>query len=175
MIFKLFKEKSNEKHLNNILAKRHVDNSNAEIKSLGVIIHIDKYDDYESFRELASNLNIYSKNLKIIAYTTEEKADNNFWDECFSFNDFGWRGNIKNMSLQSFIETKFDALISYYEEDILELKLITGMSKAYFKIGLFQEDNRLNDLIIKTSLDDFGVFKNELMKYLSILKKIKNE
>ena len=175
MIFKLFKEKSNEKYLNNILAKRHVDYSNTEIKSLGVIIHIDKYDDYESFRELASYLNIHSKNLKVIAYTTDEKAVNNFWDECYSFKDFGWRGNIKNVSLQSFIETKFDALISYYEEDILELKLITGMSKAHFKIGLFQEDNRLNDLIIKTGLKEFSVFKNELFKYLTILKKIKNE
>jgi len=175
MIFKLFKEKSNIKYLNNILAKRHVDNANTEIKSLGVIIHIDKYDDYESFRELASYLNIHSKNLKVIAYTTDEKADNNFWDECYSFKDFGWRGNIKNIGLQSFIETKFDALISYYEEDILELKLITGMSKAYFKIGLFQEDNRLNDLIIKTSLKEFSVFKYELFKYLTILKKIKNE
>ena len=175
MIFKLFKEKSNEKYLNNILAKRHVDYSNVEIKSLGVIIHIDKYDDYESFRELASYLNIHSKNLKIIAFSTDDKNDNNFWDECFSFKDFGWRGNIKNISLQSFIETKFDALISYYEEDVLELKLITGASKAHFKIGLFQEDTRLNDLIIKTRLDDFVVFKNELLKYLTILKKIKNE
>jgi hypothetical protein len=175
MIFKLFKEKSNKKYLDNILAKRCIDNANSEIKSLGVIIHIDKYDDYESFRELASHLNIHNKNLKVIAYTTNEKTDNNSWDECFTIKDFGWHGKIKNISLKSFIETKFDALISYYEDDVLELKLITGMSKAHFKIGLFQEDNRLNDLIINTCLNEFIVFKNELFKYLTILKKIKNE
>ena len=57
----------------------------------------------------------------------------------------------------------------------LELKLLTGTSKAQFKIGILQSDARLNDLIIKTNLKEFDVFKAELHKYLNILNKIKNE
>ena len=175
MILKGFKEKSNKKYLNNILAQRHIDDTDKQIKSLGVIIHINNFDDFDVFRALASHLNIHTKNLKVIAYTTDEKANINSWDECYNFKDFGWKGTIKNIGLKSFLETKFDALISYYVDDVLELKLITGMSKASFKIGLFREDDRLNDLIIKTSLNEFNVFKNELLKYLTILNKIKNE
>ena len=63
------------------------------------------------------------------------------------------------MELEDFLNKKFDALISFYESDILELKLLTAMSKANFKIGLFQADQRLNDLIIKTGITEFEVFK----------------
>ena len=82
---------------------------------------------------------------------------------------------IKNIELQSFLNTKFDALISYYTKENLELKLLTARSKAKFKIGILRSDDRLNDLIIKTNLKEFDVFKAEVHKYLSILKKIKNE
>ncbi len=77
--------------------------------------------------------------------------------------------------MKTFLDTKFDALISYYLSDELELKMLTAMSQSAFKIGILQTDNRINDLIIKSNLSEFSVFKNELFKYLTILKKIKNE
>ena len=48
---------------------------------------------------------------------------------------------------------------------------MTALSKGKFKIGIFQSDERLNDLIIKTELTQFDLFKAEVFKYLSILKK----
>jgi len=94
------------------------------------------------------------------------------WDACYDPKDFGWNGAVKNVELNAFLDTKFDVLISYYEKEITELKLITAKSKAKFKIGVLQADERLNDLIIKTDLDEFGLFKEEVFKYLNILKKI---
>ena len=70
------------------------------------------------------------------------------------------------------MDVPFDILISYFEKDVLELKLMTAKSKAKFKIGILQTDERLNDLIIKTSLKQFELFKKEVFKYLSILNKI---
>jgi len=54
----------------------------------------------------------------------------------------------------------------------LDLKIATARSKAQFKIGILQTDTRLNDLIIKTNINEFDVFKNEVFKYLTILNKI---
>ena len=175
MILKVFKEKSNLRHLDKILSSRDVNVSDSKIKSLGVIMHINEIDDFDLFRKLAENLNIQPFNLKIIAYSSESKEKSNSWDVWFNEKDFGWNGTIHNVELQSFLDTDFDVLISYYEEEILELKLITAKSKAQFKIGIFQPDSRLNDLIIQTKLNDFSTFKKELFKYLTVLKKIKNE
>ena len=175
MILKAFKEKSNIKRLNKLVSIRNVDINDSKIESLGVIMHIDEIDDFELFRSLALDLNIRPKNLKVIAFSNGNKEDHNSWDMCFDPKDFGWGGTIKDIELQSFLDTKFDALISYYTKDQLELKLLTALSKSKFKIGILQTDERLNDLIIKSNISEFNVFKDELIKYLTILNKIKNE
>ncbi|WP_341214807.1 hypothetical protein [uncultured Wocania sp.] len=173
MILKGFKEKSNKKHLNKLLSQRKVSVADSKIESLGVILNIDEVDDFELFRILANNINVRPNRLKIIAYSANKKENLSTWDDCFNPKDFGWKGTIKNVELQSFLNTNFDALISYYINDVLELKLLTAKSKAQFKIGILQTDARLNDLIIKTSLKEFDVFKAEVHKYLTILNKIK--
>ena len=172
MFLKGFKEKSNKKYLNSILKSRSIAANEGKIKSLGVIFCIDEMDDFEVFRELATAIHVRPNKLKIIAYTENIKEAPNYWDTYFHAKDFGWNGKIKNIELQSFLDAKFDALISYYTKDILELKLLTASSKAKFKVGIFQTDERLNDFIIKTPLKAFKTFKKELIKYLTILNKI---
>jgi len=172
MILKGFKEKSNKKYLNKLLENRQVTLSNDKVVSLGVVLNIDEIDDFEIFRELAEYLKLRPNKLKIIAYSSIKKEHLLSWDECFSPKDFGWRGAIKNTELENFLNTKYDVLISYYEKEILELKLITAKSKAKFKIGILQSDERVNDLIIKTNLKQFDLFKKEVFKYLTILKKL---
>ncbi|WP_298238892.1 hypothetical protein [uncultured Algibacter sp.] len=172
MILKGFKEKSNKKYLNKILSKRHVYVDDSKIKSLGVILNIDEVDDFERFRNLATYIRVRPNRLKVIAFSPTKSEKPNFWEVCFNPKDIGWKGAIKNIELQSFLDTSYDALISYYTSDDLELKLLTGLSKAKFKVGILQTDPRLNDLIIKTNLNEFNVFKKELFKYLTILNKI---
>ena len=171
-ILKDFKQKSNKKYLNRVLSSREIHVNDKKIKSLGVIFCLDDTEDFEIFRRLAETINVRPNRLKIIAYTESVKDAPNFWDTYYHSEDFGWRGKIKNVELQTFLDTKFDALISYYEKDVLELKLLTAISKAEFKIGILQTDERLNDFIIKTKLKQFNIFKKELIKYLNILKKI---
>lgn len=175
MILKGFKQKSNKKHLNRLLSEREINIADSKVESLGVILNIDEIDDFELFRTLADYINVRPNKLKIIAFSANKKENLSSWDECYNPKDFGWNGTIKNIELQSFLNTKFDALISYYANDDLELKLLTVKSKAKFKIGILQTDARLNDLIIKTNLKEFDVFKAEVHKYLNILKKLKNE
>lgn len=175
MILKAFKEKSNKKYLNKLISNRYTNVNDQKINSLGVILNIDEIDDLELFRSLSDDLNVHPNKLKVIAFSADKKEQQHSWDLCFNPDDFGWKGHIKHVELQTFLKMKFDALISYYTSEQLELKLLTAMSEAQFKVGILQADMRLNDLIIKTPLKDFNVFKKELFKYLNILKKIKNE
>uniref|UniRef100_UPI00398B7722 DUF6913 domain-containing protein n=1 Tax=Algibacter sp. AS12 TaxID=3135773 RepID=UPI00398B7722 len=173
MILKGFKENSIKKYLNKLLANREVIVNNSEVVSLGIIINVDEFDDFEVFRELADYIKIRPNRMKVIAFSSGKKESLLSWDDCYNPKDFGWKGTIKNAELQTFLNKEFDVLISYYEKEILELKLITAESKAKFKIGILQTDERLNDLIIKTNLKQFDLFKEEVFKYLTILKKIK--
>ncbi|WP_147677978.1 DUF6913 domain-containing protein [Algibacter pacificus] len=175
MILKGFKEKSNKKHLNKLLAERELKANNGNVERLGIVFYADGIIDLEWFKILANTLKVKPNELKIITFSRLEKELLNPENDCYNPKDFGWNGRIKNLDLQAFLDVEFDVLISYYDTDILELKLITAKSKAKFKIGILQNDERLNDLIIKTNLKAFDLFKTETFKYLKILNKIKNE
>ncbi|MBU2951650.1 hypothetical protein KO493_13165 [Tamlana agarivorans] len=173
MILKVFKEKSIKKRINKLLSERKVASENHVAKTFGVLVNIDEFDNVALFDKLAKEAGVQPNNFRIIAFTEQKKDDLNVFDNCCSAEDFNRNGQVKDAELKGFLDTDFDVLISYYMEDILELKLLTVLSKAKFKIGILQSDERLNDLIIKTKLKEFSVFKTELFKYLRILNKIK--
>lgn len=172
MILKGFKANSIKKCLNKTLSNRKVYVDNTKAKSLGILFNIDEVDDFEAFRKLGDYIRIRPNRVKIIAFSPTQTEKPNFWEVCFNPKDIGWKGVIKNIELQTFLDTEFDVLVSYYSSEELGLKFLTGISKANLKVGILQSDSRLNDLIIKTKVDEFQIFKKELFKYLSILNKI---
>ena len=83
------------------------------------------------------------------------------------------KGKIENGYALEFLSREYDLLINYYTEEKLLLQLMTLKAKSRIKVGFGGVDEKLNDLIIKTSLGDFKTFKAELKKYLVILNEIK--
>jgi len=173
MILKGFKKKSNKKYLNKLLSDRQVNVTNSIVESLGVILNVDEFEDFETFKKLAASMQIRENNVKFVAFSESKNNDLNSWDDCFGVKDFGWGGSVNNAELKSFLNKNFDLLISYYKNDVLELKLMSALSKSKFKIGVLETDERINDLIIQTDINEFEVFKKEILRYLTILKKIK--
>ena len=172
MILKAFKEKSNQKYINKLLSARKAAVDSRKICSIGVIFNSNEFKDFEAFRGYLKTLGIKSNKIKIIAFVEDDKDQGYHWETYFSPKDFGWNGKINNVELQTFIETEFDALISFYRDDLMELNSVTAQSNANFKIGLSNKDQRLYDLIINVKPSDFSLFKNELVKYLTVLNKI---
>ena len=172
MILKALKEKSIKKKINFSLQNRRLSNSNTKLETLGVIINADEINNLETLRPIYEALGVRENKLKIITFIEPKKQQNLSWNACYSSKNFSWNGTLNNPEIQSFLNTEFDVLISYYSQDILELKYATATSKAKFKVGVFQKDKRINDLIIKTELKAIDIFVNELKKYLNILNKI---
>lgn len=173
MFFRAFKENSNKKYLNKMLSNREVNIDNSKVESLGVVLNLAESKDFNAFKSLAEKLKIHPNKLTVVGFSREKVGELNAWDLCFGPDDFGWNGAIKSIELQSFLDKKFDVLVSYYTTEDLELKLITALSKAKLRVGILQKDERLNDIIIKTDINEFDVFKNEVFKYITILNKIK--
>src|SRR5690606_808816 len=169
MIFKAFKEKSNQKYINKLLNSRTSAVQPKKIQSVGVILNLNEFADLDAFRGFFKELEILPPKTKIITFVEDNKITGKLWDTYFSPKDFGWNGAIKNIEIQSFVDTEFDALISFYRDAVLELNLITALSKANFKIGISNADPRLYDLMLDVSTADFKVFKTELKKYLTVL------
>ena len=172
MILKGFKEKSNKNYINSQLKKRVISNSKKKISRVGVIVNAEEDIKTDWFKTLAEGLNIKPEALEVIAFKSQIKENEEVFNPTYTLKHLGWKGVVKNTELKQFLNTTFDALISYYKQDETALKVLTAKSKANFKIGILETDERLNDFIIKTEITQFEAFKTELIKYLKILNKI---
>ena len=172
MILKAFKEKSNQKYVNKILAKRQTAVNSNKVKTVAVLLNANEFHEFEVFRVYFKELGLNSPKHNIIAFTLDDKLEHNKWNTHYSPKDFGWKGKIKNIDLQSFIDEPYDILICYYKNELLQLNQITAASKANLKVGISRKDERLYDLIIDVSLKEINIFKQELKKYLNILNKL---
>ncbi|WP_418638986.1 DUF6913 domain-containing protein [Winogradskyella sp.] len=172
MILKAFKEKSNRKYVNKLLTERKPTVNNNKIKTIAVLLNASEFHEFEVFRVYFKELGLTSPKHKIVAFTMDDKLEYNQWNAHFSPKDFGWKGKIKNIDLEDFINEPFDMLLCFYKNPVLQLNLITAASKANLKVGISNEDERLYDLIIDVELKDINIFKQELKKYLNIFKKI---
>lgn len=173
MFLRGFKEKSNQKFINKLLSQSSSVQSLSELRTVGVLLNYEEFDDFEAFRKLFIELGLTSPKCRVAAFIKNEKQITNTWNTYFIPNNIGWKGKILSVDLESFIKEDFDVLIGYYVTKHVDINLISALSNAKFKIGLKGTDQRLFDLIINVDANEFNVFKNELKKYLKILKFIK--
>ncbi|MBT8393625.1 MAG: hypothetical protein HKO81_03865 [Flavobacteriaceae bacterium] len=172
MFLKGFKEKSNQKFINKLIDSRKAGLSSKKIESVGILVNLSEFDDFETLRIFYESLKINPNKIKIVGFTEDKDLVESSIELLYSEKQIGWKGKIKNNELISFINTNFDVLVSFYKKDNLELNLVTALSKANFKVGLSNYDERLHDLILDVYTNNFEVFKNEFIKYLTILKKL---
>ncbi len=172
MILKAFKEKSIQKYVNKLLATRKAAVNSNKIKTIAVLLNTSEFHEFEVFKVYFKELGLNSPKHKIIAFTLDDKLEHNKWNTHYSPKDFGWKGKIKNIDLEAFINEPYDVLICYYKKEVLQLDLITAASNANLKVGISRNDERLYDLIIDVALKDINIFKEELKKYLNILNKL---
>lgn len=172
MIFKAFKERSNQKHINRLLNSRNVKFSNTKISSIGVVLNLKEFGDLDAIRTFAKELDILPPKTKIITFVEDNKITDKLWDTYFSPKDFRWNGTIKNTELQNFVDTQFDVLLSFYNQHSIELNLVTASSNANFKVGISNENLKLYDFVINVKSSQFELFKIELKKYLTVLNKL---
>lgn len=172
MFLKRFKKKSIQKYTNNILNHRNTDVKDGKIESVGIILNLEEYNEHENLLLFFKNNGIRENKIKFITFIDDDRNKPNTWDSYFSPSDFGWKGKLNSVELQDFVDTKFDALISYYKKDNLELNTVSALSEANFKIGISDKDVRLNDFIINIKPNQIDIFKKEFLKYLKTLNKI---
>ncbi|HET8886965.1 MAG TPA: hypothetical protein VFM70_11510 [Salinimicrobium sp.] len=143
------------------------------IKSVGVIVNMDVFSQAEAFLKLQKELDV--ENLKIVAFSDSKKPNQEAQFLQVSPKNIGIGGSIKSAEIKNFLEQEFDLLLGYNNKGNLSFNLLIATSKANFKVGIDVENEQFYDLIIKTDIQDVEGFSKELIKYLRILKMLKNE
>jgi hypothetical protein len=146
--------------------------SNHTIKSVGILFDDSQIKDKKSFvNELVKN-KISLNNITVLCYKSTIKKNEVFDVPVFCDKDLAFNGEFSNEKVNEFIATPFDLLINYYDVEKAALLKVSLLSKAQFKVGFASIDNRMNQFIIDTKVENDKTFIEELFKYLKILNKI---
>ena len=113
------------------------------------------------------------ENVKMLNFLDYDKK-NHHLTSYFTEKDIDWNGAIQKADFRDFLNEPFDLLIGYFDTKNIFMETAVLKSKASFKVGFSEVNQRLYDMEIAEIPSKIHNFLNELKKYLVILKKMKN-
>src|SRR5690606_4986364 len=142
--------------------------------SLGIIIDSKHEEELTVLLKLKKLLKIADKNVKVLYYKLNKTKPSDLDCCTFSLQDFDSKGGLIIKELEEITSQGVDLLITFAAENNTTAHLITAYFKAGLKVGRFQQNLALYDLILQTE-EDAELFVEELLKYLKHLTKAQNE
>jgi hypothetical protein len=171
-MFKKIKQRSLEKQIEKLLEKRDNSQLNVPLKTIGFLVHEGHFKQGDLFYEFYKELTIQPKDIKVFSFLESKKKLPSLKQNQVYNKDFTWNGILQNQNAKEFLNTSFDVLVGYYKSSNPYLDYMIASSNAKFKVGLKNCNPELYDLIIDIEINKVTDFKTELIKYLTILKKI---
>jgi hypothetical protein len=161
-----------KKIVDNNLKNRDLSNINDQLHSIGFLVDEEIKIDFEKFYEISKELGLHEKDVKIFSFSEVKTKTPTLHQNKINNKHFTWKGEIHNQNANEFLETPFDVLVGYYLSKNDYLDVMVSKSKAKFKMGFKEVDNRLFDLLIDVDPLNFNAIKKELVKYFRTLNKI---
>ncbi len=171
-MFEKLKRKSLQKHLERNIKGRDTSQVNARLHTLGFLVNEMAFPELERYYEIWKPLGIQPKDVKVFSFLETKKKMPSLRQNQVHNKDFNWKGEMHNQNASEFLDRDFDVLVGYYSGRHEFLDLMVSRSNAKFKVGFEKSDARLYDLLLGVDPSNFDLFVQELIKYLTILKKI---
>jgi len=170
MVLEGFRKTNIRKNIKKELLKDNskIVDANQKVKSILILVDVDTQENLDQI--ISRRFNIEVSEITSLCYKMKQESNNNFELE-LTEKDFSLLGKLKKDEMKKLVETEFDLLLNY-TNDNLPLNYITTFSKAKFKVGLSNDQQELFDLMIEVDSNNVELFHDELEKYLKILNKI---
>ena len=140
------------------------------IQTVGIIVNEGSDFNFELLKKLQKEVASGSKNFSVLTCKKTNDSYNEFRGVIIKDSDFSWNGSLKSNEIKDFLDKSFDMLIDFTNNTEAYNNFLVAKSKAKFKVGFANEDERLYDLMIVSQ--SVPLFIEELINYLKILKKI---
>ena len=143
------------------------------LRSMVVILPQDHLIDEKVFIELSKELNISIKRITIIVFGKGEnlKVNFNLIKTIFcSREQLSVMGNFTE-DMNVFFQKKSDLLVNYFSQKDPFPELISINCKSKLRIGFFNANLRINDIILKISPVKTDLFLNESKNYINAFLK----
>ena len=159
--------------------KRHRSVCNLEeAKSIGILFEGTTKEQILEIKPLVEYFFKLRKDVKAFGYVNSKQ-----YDEChipklqydfFNKKDLNWYYKPQNDYLLNFVKKEYDILINLSDSTCIPIKYLVASSVARFKVGKFEQDYEIYDLMIKLNEkegDSMQTLISEISKYLNIINK----
>ena len=86
--------------------------------------------------------------------------------------DLNWYYKPQNYIVDNFIKKEYDILINLCDSKIIPIKYLVASSIAHFKIGIYEENYEIYDLMISLKEDkSLNKLMNEIKHYINLINK----
>ena len=143
------------------------------LRSMVVILPQDHSIDEKVFIELSKELNISIKRITIIVFGKGEilKVNFNLIKTIFcSREQLSVLGNFTD-GMNIFFQKKSDLLVNYFSQKDPFPELISINCKSKLRIGFYNANLRINDIILKISPEKADLFLSESKNYINAFLK----
>lgn len=141
-----------------------------DIKSLGIIVNEGSDFNADMLKNLQEKMHLNSNDIFVLTCKKTTDNYNEFRGIIIQNQDFSWIGALKSPEVNGFLDRTVDMLIDLTNNSEVYNNYLVAKSKATFKVGFANNEERLFDLMIDAS--SIKPFISELVKYLDILRKI---
>ena len=143
-------------------------------RSLGIIIDAKNGKSLKTLSELKKQLKIPAAGFKVMYVSTNKLIPADIEATVIHLQDFDSKGEIINKEIEEITSRGVDLLLTFAAENNTTAHLLTAYFKAGLKVGRYQQNAALYDLILQTE-EDPELFIEELLKYLKHVTKKSNE
>lgn len=145
-----------------------------EAKTIGIAFEFTTNEDFELLKKYVLYLREYKKKVKAIGYYTSKEEPNISYSKVdydfFGKKSHNWYGKPTDHIVTNFIEEEFDILIDLNVNDQSVLTYIAAMSKAKFKLGRFEENDYIHDLLFESPKEKgLKFFLKQVDTYLAMI------
>ncbi len=148
-----------------------------KIKTVGIVFDATSTEDYEIVKRYVVYLREHLKKVKVVGFFSSNKIPALTYSKLeydfFSTKELNWMGTPNSVVIRNFINEEYDLLIDLNIHDHFALKYISALSKAAFKVGKFNENDRdIHDMMIDAdNTKTVKYFLRQVDTYITMLNK----
>ena len=147
-----------------------------DAKSIGILYNATSEQQIKIIKPFVTYFFDLKKDVKALVYVNAKELSYchtpKLQYDFFYQKDLNWYYKPQNYIIDNFITKEYDILINLCDSNTIPIKYLVASSIAHFKIGIYEEDYEIYDLMISLKEDkSIEKLMNEIKHYIKLINK----
>jgi len=147
-----------------------------DAKSVGILYDATTQERVEAVKPFVSYFFDLKKDVKALGYVNSNQLSfchtPRLQYDFFYQKDLNWYYKPQNYIIDNFVQKEYDILINLCDSSIIPIKYLVASSMAHFKIGIYEEEYEIYDLMISLKEDkSIDKLMVEIKRYLKLINR----